>query len=476
LHLSRVAVFHSTALLVTGAFLLAAAVAGYFVKYFGGEWGLALQIELVFAAILFVGLVASSGRFRSKLRVFISKHFFSYRYDYREEWLRFTRTLSTEGGAQNVQEQSIKALADLVESPAGALWLTDDARGFVPVARWNMPPPDNAVERADGALAKFLARSGWIVSIGEWRTHPERYEHIPVPAWLGALSSSWLMIPLFQGTHLLGFVVLTVPRTKIVIDWEVRDLLKTASRQAAGFLAQLRATELLLEARKFDAFNRMSAFVVHDLKNLVAQMSLMLKNATRHSGNPEFQADMLQTVEHVVSRMNGLMLQLRTGAPSVGNPRLVNLETVVRRVCSAKAPSQMSIEVDVPSDLDVLSHDDRLEHVIGHLIQNAIDASLPEGGIRVSARSEGDAVTIIVADKGVGMSPEFIRDRLFKPFQTTKATGMGIGVYESAQYIASLGGELLVDSCPGGGTEVRVRMPRAPVLAADAPPLQEHAA
>jgi putative PEP-CTERM system histidine kinase len=475
LHLSRVAVFHSTALLLTGSALLAVAAAGYFVRYVGGEWGPTLQIELFFTALLLLVLVVSSGRFRSKLRVFISKHFFSYRYDYREEWLRFTRTLSVDAVGGNVHERTIKALAELVESPSGTLWLRDDERGFVPAAYWNMPPVADAVERVGGDLAAFLQRTGWIVSLDEWRAHSDRYGNVPIPAWLDALSSAWLMVPLLQGSQLVGFVVLTVPHTTIVVDWEVRDLLKTASRQAASFLAHLKATESLLESRKFDAFNRMSAFVVHDLKNLIAQLSLMLKNAKRHSDNPEFQADMLRTVENVVTRMNALMLQLRNGTNPAEGPRIVNLETVVRRVHAAKASSRVPIAVDFAPDVLGMGHDDRLEHVIGHLVQNAIDASPPEGRIDVSVKPAGRFLEIAVTDSGIGMTQEFIRDRLFRPFQTTKPSGMGIGVYESAQYVGSLGGELLCDSTPGGGTRMTVRLPRADMLAASRPQMQEHA-
>ena len=245
---------------------------------FGGEWGRALQIEVLFAATLFVVLVASSGRFRSKLKVFVSKHFFSYRYDYREEWLRFTRTLSTENSPQNLQVRTIVALADLVESPAGMLFIRDADRGFVASARWNLASPDVA-DRADAALPLYLERTGWIVSIPECRAEPSRYNGLALPDWLQSLASPWLIVPLISGSELLGFVVLMTPRTSIELDWEVRDLLKTASRQAASYLGQIRATEALLEARKFDAFNRMSAFVVHDLKNLISQLSLMLKNA-----------------------------------------------------------------------------------------------------------------------------------------------------------------------------------------------------
>jgi putative PEP-CTERM system histidine kinase len=478
LHLSRRAAFNSTALLLSGAFLLAVAGAGYFVRYFGGTWGRALQIELVFAAALLVVLVASSGRFRAKLKVFISKHFFSYRYDYREEWLRFTSTLSTETSPQRLQVRIVVALADLVESPGGLLFLNDPTRGFVESARWNLPSVA-FVERPNGSLATFLERTGWIVSVPEYRADRARYDGLTLPEWFDALPSPlpWLVVPLASGSELLGFALLATPRTAIDVDWEVRDLLKTASRQAASYLAQVAASEALLEARKFDAFNKMSAFVVHDLKNLVAQLSLMLKNAQRHRGNPEFQADMLTTVEHVVGRMNALMLQLRTGSQPVESPRQVDVDATVRRVCAAKADPRVPIEIVSAGPLGTIAHEDRLEHVIGHLVQNAIDATLPSGNIRVGIESRGADAFVVVSDSGKGMTAEFVRDRLFKPFETTKASGMGIGVYESAQYLSSIGGEIRIASDVGAGTSVEVRLPRSDAgTGLAAPPVKEHVA
>jgi putative PEP-CTERM system histidine kinase len=272
---------------------------------------------------------------------------------------------------------------------------------------------------------------------------------------------------------MIGFVVLATPRAQIEVDWEVRDMLKTASRQAASFLGQLRATEALLETRKFDAFNRMSAFVVHDLKNLVAQLSLMLKNAERHRDNPEFQRDMLSTVEHVVGRMNKLMLQLRTGAAPVENPRPLDLEPIVRRVCAAKTGQSGPIDLNLDSDVTAIGHEDRLEHVIGHLVQNALDATATRGTVAVRLQRDDARAIIEVKDSGIGMSPEFVRERLFKPFETTKTAGMGIGVYESSQYISGLGGQMQIDSTPGVGTRVRVSLPRADIDASSAPSLPE---
>ena len=474
MHLSRGAVFHSSALLVSGVFLLAVAGAGYIVRYFGGDWGRALQIELLFAAVVLAALVATSGRFRSRLKVFVSKHFFSYRYDYREEWLRFTRTLSTDSGALRSGERAIQALADLVESPAGALWLAHEPEGFRSAARLNMPPVEVSLA-GDAPFAAFLARTGWVISLPELAAHPDRYSGLVAPAWLQALPNAWIVVPLSTGSRLVGFVVLLNPRSPVEVDWEVRDLLKAAASAAAAYLQQLNASEALLEARKFDAFNRMSAFVVHDLKNLVAQLSLMLRNAERHRDNPEFQRDMLDTVANVVSRMNALMLQLRTGATPVENAHPVELAPIVQRVCSAKTGSARSVELALAPGVHALGHEDRLEHVIGHLVQNALDATCERGDVRVSVRNDAGFAAIEVVDTGVGMSLQFQNERLFKPFETTKPAGMGIGVYESQQYVSGLGGRIAVESNEGSGTHVRVLLPSGDGTSAPTQPLEEAA-
>lgn len=460
MHLSRNAVFHSTALLVSGAFLLAVAGAGYIVRFLGGEWGRALQIELLFAAAVLITLVATSGRFRSRLKVFLSKHFFSYRYDYREEWLRFTRTLSTESPVHGTHERAIMSLADLVESPGGALWLADERNAFVPATRLNMARVESVLAPGS-SLVNFLERTGWVIVASEVVDHPSRYPDLTLPEWISGLPNGWLIVPLSTGVQLIGFVVLLIPRTPIEVDWEVRDLLKAAARAAAAYLQQIRVTEALLESRKFDAFNRMSAFVVHDLKNLVAQLTLLLRNAERHQGNPEFQRDMLGTVDHVVSRMNRLMLQLRTGTTPVENARPVELGPIVRRVCKAKAASPGAIQLELTEGVHALGHEDRLEHVIGHLVQNALDATINGGTVSVGVGMDDRYACIVVTDTGVGMTAEFQRDRLFKPFETTKTSGMGIGVYESQQYVAGVGGRMSIESEEANGTRVRVMLPNA---------------
>lgn len=455
---SRNVVFRSTALLLSGIYLLAVAGAGYYVRSFGGDWGKAVQTAFLFAALLLLALLFSSGTMRARLRVFISKNFFSYRYDYREEWLRFTDLLATPSAELNIAERSIKALADLVESPGGALWLQAEDGTYRPAGRWNVPEIDRD-EHAGSSLVGFLVRTSWVVDLAEQRRIPDRYPDLTLPDWLGEIPGAWLLIPLPSTEALIGFVVLVGPRTSVEMNWEVRDLLKTAARQAASFLGHVRAAEALIEAKQFDTFNRMSAFVVHDLKNLVAQLSLMLRNAERHVANPEFQQDMLGTIQHVVDRMNRLLMQLRAGTTPVENAKSVDLATIVERVRAVHCNGGHNIGIDVQAGLRAMGHDERLERVIGHLVQNAVDATPPDGHIGIRAYAEqGDAV-VEVADTGQGMTPEFVREHLFKPFHTTKPAGMGIGAYESHQYVAELGGRIVVESTPGVGTRIRVMLP-----------------
>lgn len=459
IHMSRRVVFHSTALLGSGLYLLTAAGVGYYVRFFGGTWGTTLQIALLFGAVLLLLMLFFSGTLRSRLKVYVNKNFFSYRYDYREEWLRFTRMLGAQEPGANLHERLIRALADLVESPAGALWLRNEQGEYRQAARWNMAQVTET-EAADGELVRFLAGRHWVIDVEECRGDPERYPELKLPRWLAAMASAWVVVPLVVNEELSGFVVLSQPRAKLELDWEVLDLLKTAAHQAASYLGQAQATEALLEARKFEAFNRMSAFVVHDLKNLVAQLNLLVKNADRHRDNPEFQADMIETVKHVEGRMNHLLQQLRAGATPIENRKAIDLGGVVTRVQRAKCRDERRLSVQVDDRLAAFAHEERLEHVIGHLVQNALDATEPDGHVGVRVYSESDAAVIEVRDNGVGMSEEFVRDRLFRPFQTTKSTGMGIGAYESAQYIQNIGGRLTVDSRPGAGTCVRILLPR----------------
>ena len=459
IRVSRKVVFHSATLALVGLYLLFMAGVGYYVRYFGGEWGGALQLGLVFVGLVLALALALSGSLRAKLRVFLGKHFFRYRFDYRDEWLKFTATLSSQAHPQEAGQNVVRGLADMLESPAGALWLLrpeDDQ--YRQVARWNLASTTQTLDK-NAELPAFMRATGWVVNLEELRASPERYRDLRLPEWLAEYPQAWLLVPLWQGPDLLGFVLLASPRTRVDVNWEVTDLLKTAGRQAASFLAQIQATEALLESRKFEAFNRMSAFVVHDLKNIVAQLSLMVKNAKRLQHNPEFQADMLMTVENSLDRMRQLMLQLRGDAAPGDTTVGVDLCKIAERLAANALRHGRTVQLEVAPQIFTRGQADRLERIIGHLVHNAFDATDTGDRVWVKVDRFGSHARVEVGDEGQGMTEEFVQTRLFKPFQTTKEAGMGIGTYESFQYVQELGGKVSVDSKVGQGTVVRLLLP-----------------
>ncbi|MET0520059.1 MAG: XrtA/PEP-CTERM system histidine kinase PrsK [Burkholderiaceae bacterium] len=459
LHVSRSAVFHSATLLLVGGYLLMVSGVGYYVRYTGGEWGRALQLALVFVALIALAVLVLSGAIRAKLKVYISKNFFNYRYDYREEWLRFTAMLSSSASPQEVGNTVVRALADLVEATSGMLWLRRGPAGeFAQAARWNMPV---MMEREGGqsGFSRFLRERAWIIDLDELRAGHADYGDLELPAWMSGDARLWLVIPLLVGGELIGFALLGRARAPVEINWEVRDLLKTASSQASSYLAQVQAAEALLEAKKFDAFNRMSAFVVHDLKNIVTQLSLMMKNAKRLRDNPEFQQDMLDTVESSLEKMRQLMLQLREGEKPHGVSSGVDLAAIARRLAAAAASKGRSLELQLGGPVSTRGHDERIERVIGHVVQNALDACAAELPVLLRLDQSGSQARVRISDQGCGMSEEFIQNRLFKPFQTTKPQGMGIGAYESYQYLQELGGKISVESKVNEGTMVTILLP-----------------
>ena len=457
---SRRAVFHTTALLGTGLYLLAMGVGGYYIRFFGGKWGTVIQAVFLFGAGLVLMVLFFSGRVRASLRVFINKHFFHYKYDYRDEWLRFIQTLSTGQPDDRLRERVIHSLAVIINSPGGVLWMRRMNR-FEPVSSWQMAVSNEATVDAGHPMITFMEKRHWLVDVDECKQDPALYRGMELPAWLNDMPHAWLVVPLAMHDHMLGFVVLARSPAKPSFNWEDSDLLKTAGRQAAVHLAQLESSQALAEAQQFEARNRLTAYVMHDLKNLIAQLSLVVTNAARHRNNPRFMEDAINTVDNSVKKMNRLLEHLRSDVMQVPEKESVELCEVLNDVVvtmSGGTPAP-SLDCQVKS-LHINANRDRFGAIIGHLIRNAQDATPDDGQIIVRLFKGSDHAIVEVQDNGCGMDREFIRERLFRPFDSTKGnSGMGIGVYETRDYVHKLGGNLEVLSRPGEGTTFRIRLP-----------------
>jgi putative PEP-CTERM system histidine kinase len=455
---SRQVLFHSTTLVGAGLYLLAMAAAGYYLRVFGGSWGRAIQATFFFAGMVALIALLSSGSLRSKLKIFLAKNFFTYTYDYREEWLKLTQTLSGGQPGMHLRERAIQAVAELVESPGGALWIEQESREYRCVGNWNMAAAEG-VEPQDSGFVRLLGQRQWVINLQD-AVQGALPDGIAMPVWLRDIPQASLVVPLILHERLLGFVVLARPRAELVFNWEVSDLLKTAGRQVASYVAHTEAAQALTVARQFESFTRTTTFVVHDLKNLVAQLRLLLDNAQKHKSNPAFVDDMLDTVANSVRKMQGLLTQLRSGSPASENVLAIDLREVLRRIVARHAHAQPKPIFESPdATISVRADGERLERVLGHLVQNAIEASAPDGRVNVSLNLRDDAVSIEVVDNGKGMSEEFVRNHLFQPFETTKPTGMGVGAYEAREYIRELGGAIDVHSEIGRGTKISISLP-----------------
>lgn len=465
--ISRRVVFHTTTLLASALYLLLMGTAGYYVREYGGSWGHIGQSFLLFLTILFLLLGLFSKRIRSFLKVSINKHFYPYKYDYREEWLRFINTLSASDATSNPNLTTIKAVAQIIDSPGGMLWLkNDNEKWFECVEAWNMPGT-NDVESFASTLPKFLEDNEFVISLDEYSREPEVYSRLgqlELSAWMIEFKP-WLIVPLINIDKLIGFVVLDHAAAHLKhFNWEDSDLLKTVARQAASYIAHSQAISDLAVAKQFEAFNRLSTYAVHDIKNLVTQLSLITSNAERHMSNPLFMKDVTATIDNSVKKMNALINRLKNKDNNDGKDNNVDVIHELRLLMNEFVSSGKHPIPEFHFDADALfvkADKEKLSSVFSHIIQNAQDATDANGEIQVVQTSNAAHIRVEIQDNGCGMSEDFIRNHLFQPFKTTKGdAGMGIGVFESREIIKSLGGDVSIESVVNLGTKFSIVLPR----------------
>jgi len=503
---SRQVVFYTTSFLAVGAYLLVMATGGFLIRFYGGTWGRIAQIVFFAGAGIVLASLLASASLRRQLRVFLSKHFYRNKYDYRVEWLRFIDTLSSSDPDADPLQNGVRAIAQIVGSPGGVLYVpVEGAQDFAPAAGWpesHFPRGRFPVVPADDELFAFMRRRHWVIDLDEYRAGPDAYQNLALPEFLRHQQRLRLLVPLVLRDDCLGFVILADPPPPFDLTYEDLDLLKTVGRHVATHLAQHESDRKLAESRQFEAYHRLTAFVMHDLKNLTAQLSLLVANAEKHKRNPEFVDDAISTIANSTSRMQRLVDQL-THRETQSLHRRVSLADLAAEACERCASRLPVPECDalVP-DAYVEVDPERLGMMIEHLIRNAQDATPETGHVRISMSvvrnaqldplgasgifqvspaqlqvaggglrpaievngteqtPAGDFACLTVEDDGSGMSLEFVKERLFKPFDTTKGSkGMGIGAYQVREYVRTVGGQVKVQTAPGQGTRFTFWLP-----------------
>ncbi len=460
--ISRKVIFHTSALVGTGLYLIFMSLAGFYLKEYGGDWGEIAQILFIFLAILLLLVLMFSGAIRARLKVYFNKHFVHYRYDYREEWIKLSKTLAELTSFNELSHVMIKTLADLVESSGGGLWIQNEQGDYYLAEDFNLGFNDNELEliKQQDSAVQFLHNKQWVIDLFEYDDDPEVYEQVDFDHWQLSERNIWLLIPVLQQNQLKAFVVLTKPRVPRKLNWEDHDLLRTVGMQLANAFVLSQASEELSTARQFEAYSRLSAFIIHDLKNLVAQVSLIVKNAEKHKHNPDFIEDAIDTLENVVLKMQNLVNQLRQRNVQDSQSTL-DLVSIIKDI--VKQQSAHLPRPRLQSALDeclITGEQEKISAIFTHLVQNAQDATADDGSIVLELSKQDSEAIIKIIDTGSGMDKKFIAERLFKPFDTTKGNaGMGIGVYEAKTYILKHSGTISVESEVGQGTSFVIHLP-----------------
>ena len=457
--LSRALAFRAFSMISMTLYVIMIAAAAVAIELIAGPYARVIEIGCVFFMAVSALVLLPSPRMRALWKVQVAKHLFQHRYDYRTEWMRFGDTIGRPGtDAPPIGERVAKAVADITDSPAAILMLRSDDGALTFETQWNWNGGLSHEAVVPAPLALLIERSGWIIDIDQGPTIQEMGD---TPGWMRADPQAWALVPLIHFGRLIGAILLARPAIDRRLDWEDLDMLRTAGRQAASYLSEAQGQQALDDAQRFDEFNRRFAFIIHDVKNLVSQLSLLARNAERHADNPDFRADMLLTLKESVGKMNDMLARLSQHHKTrAEDPQPMSLSGVAGRVASGRS-RQHEIHLTGSAPL-ALADPARVEQIIVHLLQNAIDAS--DAGNPVEIRLGGDerSATVDVIDQGRGMTVEYIRSYLFKPFSSSKAGGFGIGAFEARALAQTMGGSVEVESKPGVGSRFTLRLPLAP--------------
>lgn len=459
--MSRPLAFQSTLFSLAGGYLLLMACAAYIIDY------LALDIPLNSRTLLFslalcpLFALILSKRLRREIMVSVNKHFFANQFDYRKTWLSLNEALDLSLTGEDAYQRALNSGLDTIEHKSGIL-LTVSKTGCVEIIAERLMKANDTIVTNVETLIPFINEQKWVIDLTDAISDSDEY------TWLNSNGKAsverlrrenlrWI-IPVFREGELTSlWLVGDANMTSWKLNWETRDFLSAVAHQLDRYMLTLETRQTLSEHAQLAAFHQMSAFVIHDLKNVRAQVDMLITNGEMFKHEPEFIDDMFVTMGAMRTRMDKMLGQLTNKNRETKTGSFVNLSELVKEVVDApdlpKAPTPEITEIDnlCSAHLD----GDKLKNVLRHLIDNAQHAckNIASPKISVKCLDTGNYVTITIADNGEGMTPEFIQSRLFKPFETTKGnSGMGLGVYDARVFARSLGGDLTVTSKIREGT------------------------
>jgi putative PEP-CTERM system histidine kinase len=463
---SRAVLQTSVTVLLTGAYLFVVGVLAQIVVRFGGAASFPIDAFVVLLGVAILAVLLLSDRARQSLQLFISRHFKRPQHDFRQIWARFTRSLSSA-----LDETALGMIAArLISETFGALsvstWLFDQQGERL--IRLNSTSEGEQAPRDDStaSIAGRELNSAELIKLSrpfDLGRAKEKWARDLMERSSGQFRTggSPICVPLIGGEHCLGAIVLADRVRGLGYSAEEMDLLKCIGEQVAASLLKLRLTEEIMERKELEAFQTMSAFLIHDLKNAASTLGLMLENLPTHFNNPAFREDAFRGIGSAASRINDLINRMNALRHELRlKPTELDLNLVVTE---ALATLNGTLENKLVTKLDqipkILADGQQLQSVCTNLLLNASDAVGTNGRITVETTRQGEWVALFVSDNGCGMSEQFIKNSLFRPFRSTKKKGLGIGMFQSKTIVEAHQGKIHVESQLGVGTTFRVMLP-----------------
>ncbi len=462
-----------TAVLV-GIYLAIVGLLAKLVGHYGQELRTVWQATTVLLLLATLVVVLLSDRTRQAFRVFVSRHFRRPSYDYRQVWTRFTDHTASIVNPDDYARTVVTWIAETCSALSVTLWLVDEPRrrlvfgastALLDGENARVLPVENVAEiieqmrQQPAPLNIDRAAEPWAVALR--RLSPEHFD----------VGGHRVGAPLIARGQLVGLLMVGDRVAGRPFSSEDIDLLTCVADQLASAVLNFRLSQRLVESKQLEAFQAMSAFFVHDLKNTASTLSLMLQNLPVHFDNPEFRQDALRAVGKTVDHINDLIQRLGLLRRELEiRPVDTDLNDVVKRAVATLDTPGLPLVKSFGSLPPVRVDPEQFSKVVTNLLLNARDAlangASPRSGrasgqIQVQTAVAGDCAALIVRDDGCGMSPEFVEKQLFKPFQTTKKRGIGIGMFHSRMIVEAHHGRIEVETQPGAGTTVRILLPLA---------------
>ncbi|RPH47784.1 MAG: PEP-CTERM system histidine kinase PrsK [Desulfobacteraceae bacterium] len=463
-HLSHQFLYNSFTALIVGIYFISVGMMAWFSVRF--EWirNIHVSIFLIFVAIVGIATLLLSDRFRIQRKRFISRHFKRPQYDYQKIWENFTEKTASVTQTGALCNIIVRMVSETLEILSVSIWLVDEKQErlfFGGSTVFTEKQVEKLPFYGQGGAALIRAMVDQTMPLDLNGRADDWVEDLKRTYEMEETRESRIRycVPLKAAGHLIGIMTLSEKVFYQPVSFEESELLKTIADQAAAGLMNLRLSERLRQAKELEAFQSMSAFFMHDLKNLASKLSLVTQNLPVHLDNPEFRNDALRTISQSVAKINTMSSRLSLLSQKLElTCKQTDLNELVASTVSdleefIKAPIVRKFDAVPPLSIDR----EQIHKVLENLIINANDAlNGGDGDITVGTKENGQWVEISVTDTGCGMTGEFMEKSLFRPFQTTKKQGMGIGLYHCKTIVEAHGGRIEAESEEGKGTIIRV--------------------